>query len=86
LVGCKSINVHRFLCTYLPIIAFLSFILSFILFRCLALLVCLVPQAEPRQYAALALLKLADNFENHVAIAKAVYTRVEPLNIGRIRV
>lgn len=29
-------------------------------------------QAEPRQYAALAVLKLADNFENHVAIAKAV--------------
>ena len=28
-------------------------------------------QAEPRQYAALAVLKLADNFENHVAIAKA---------------
>jgi len=28
-------------------------------------------EAEPRQYAALALLKLADNFENHVAIAKA---------------
>ena len=29
------------------------------------------PKAEPRQYAGLALLKLADNFENHVAIAKA---------------
>ena len=28
-------------------------------------------QAEPKQYAGLALLKLADNFENHVAIAKA---------------
>merc|ERR1711998_376604 len=27
-------------------------------------------QAEPRHYAGLALLKLADNFENHVAIAK----------------
>merc|ERR1711959_833140 len=26
--------------------------------------------AEPRHYAGLALLKLADNFENHVAIAK----------------
>jgi hypothetical protein len=26
---------------------------------------------EPRQYAALSLLKLADNYENHVAIAKA---------------
>ena len=27
-------------------------------------------QAEPRHYAGLALLKLADNFENHVAIAQ----------------
>ena len=27
-------------------------------------------RAEPKQYAGLALLKLADNFENHVAIAK----------------